>query len=344
MTLHTHVKKIVRLAGFALLGFTLFSCTYDYFEDETNFLVYVPQIKEGTIKNYYIAFHDESGNHILTRTVTLPLDLSDTRNDVVKEGILKFKMNPGNYRITSFADYTPDRLTTGEAFDNSFKGEIKCDPAAFHPHDEVLENDYEISSTNPRFLMTRATVYPIGHPQGKDPVLIDMNDSTFFKGRVDIDFKGLPSQVATIVVGYRGVGTMLYFSSFVGRYADLDRVLASYPASGGGGTISLSGNLLYPSAGCKTNTKSVPAAEQPLELDVYLYGSNGSMIGIFSFTDEDFRALADSKKPKDGNGNPVTSLVLYPRQTIKFTFQEFMVVSIDLQGWEDTTEGGLTPM
>lgn len=349
MILHTLKHNLARIIGVGLLSFTLFSCTYDYFEDENNFLVYVPQIKEGTISNYYISFHDEAGNHVVTRTISLPIDFSNIKNTSLQEGILKFKIKPGNYTITSFADCTLDKIVQGESFDNSCKEESVCDPSQFGANNNICADDYIICETNPRFLLTKGvTVYPIGHEQSNMPVEIDMNEKTRYKGRVDIDFVGLGSQVARIDIAYKGVGSMLHFNGYVGIHNDNDRVYASYKTAEfmSGNTISLNNNLLYPSAGCETNivTRSVPSTQLPLELAVTLYDSSNAIIGEFEFTNADFMALSADKKPKDENGNPLTSLILEPRKTIKFTFKEFIVVSIELTGWGDTINGGVTPM
>ena len=38
-----------RLLGLCLVIFAAVSCTYDYFEDENNFKIYIPQLQDGTI-------------------------------------------------------------------------------------------------------------------------------------------------------------------------------------------------------------------------------------------------------------------------------------------------------
>lgn len=343
MTSHNFAKYIVRCLGLILITFTLFSCTYDYFEDENNLRIYVPQIKEGEITNFYIAFHDLAGNHILTRTLEAPFN----QNELIKEGILRFKMRPGDVYITCFAEYEDGSVTEGYGFAESFKAKEICIQENY-PHSIIHDGYYELRKTNPRILQSRTQVYPIGHPGSADTIVLDIDKKQRFKGKIEVDIIDLPDVVTRIDIAYNGLGTRMKFDNYVGRHGNGDCIFASCDVTSlkNGNKVSINDHLVYPSAGYEfaAATRSVPANSLPLEIYAICYDANNSVIGTFGLTNDEFMALPDSKKPVDEDGNPVQSLILESQQTIKFTFKGFTIFGIDLEGWGDTEHGTVTPM
>ena len=55
---------IVLFTGIVLL---LDACTYDYFDDETNYQVFVPEILNRTVGNCRVMVYDESGELVSSR-------------------------------------------------------------------------------------------------------------------------------------------------------------------------------------------------------------------------------------------------------------------------------------
>lgn len=351
MTTQVHFKYIKILLGLYLTISAFASCTFDYFEDETNFRLYVPQVKEGTINNFYVSFHSKEGGHMLTRQLIAPFD----ENEFVKEGILRFKIPYGEYSVSCFADYTPNAITEGRVFHESYKG-MDLLPG---------ESDMYVSrSTNPRVFLSSAMVYPLGHPRSKDVQKVDIDEKQQYKGAVQAIFKELPALVQRIDILYKGLATKVNLDGLMSRFSDSDRILASFEVASyrkPNGDVELPADILSPSVGIRFgNMPPLSSTDTPinvlgfereqgeyesLELEVRFYGSDSSqMLGTSYFTKDDLYRLPVDKKPVDENGLPIEDLVLRPQKMIIFTFKNFLVVGITIQGWGDIIQGPITPM
>ncbi len=364
MTTHNVGKYVLKvLSGLFPVMFSLMSCTYDYFVDENNFRLYVPQIEDGSIQSLYVAFHAEDGGHVITREVTAPFD----RDDLMKQGILRFKLPPGrNYHVSCFADYAPASITAGNPFDESYKAKTPADESvARNPQDHV----YLSRTTDPRSLFMMATAYPMGHPDSRTVVTANIENSRRFKGKVVLSFKDLPPMVTRIDTYYGGLATGYYFDGTFRHATDTDRIMGSYNvADYRQGNIVTITDIINPSAGtdfgrptttlsASTATGSAlaatrvvpppanfPSTPAPVELEVVFFDVHGSAIGTITFTEEDFNNLDDSKKPQDENGVTRSSLVLRSQETVKFEFSGFTILGVDLKPWDDIIVGPVTPM
>ena len=318
----------------SLLVFGSFSCTYDYFEDESNFIVYVPQIEDGTIDNFYISIHDSQGNHLVTRKFEAPFD----KNELLKQGIIKFKLPRGDASVSCFANYDSNStITEGLALSSSHKSQL---PSASDP-DVYISTD-----TQPRANFMDVLIYPLGHPSAKQHVEVDMDSDKVFKGRIVCRFENLPSEITDLQIYYSGNATQLGFDGIFREFSTSDRLYAS-PATGpytSGTTVSYPQDI-YPSTGVsflKRNATYVDSGEE-IGLEIYFY-SGTQLIGSASFDPADLASMPLANRPVDSNGDPVTDLVLYPQQTITFTFKGFTIFKIELSDWGDIIPGETTPM
>lgn len=327
------------LLGIYLMMFTITSCSYDYFEDENNFRVYVPQIERGEIERFYIAFHDKAAKHTITRQIESPF----TKDELMKQGILRFKLPYGEYSISCFADYTPGSITEGNQLTDSYKKQ-----------DQIEGDTYRSSTSNPRSLFTSAVVYPIGHPDAAILRTIDIDKNQCYKGKVISRFEKLPSQVARIDIYYKGLSTKYGFDSTFDRFSPNDCIYASFDVgTNTQGIITECQNRVDPSVN-STFGRSAPISKAlgnisaaPMELEIKLFDASNNIVGILPFTVDDFEYFKvnnPSQVPVDEHGNPIEKLVLNPQSTIILTFKGFTIVSIQLYGWGDIIEGGSTPM
>ena len=345
-TTHKILRCLIGALGLCLMISAMTSCAYDYFEDENNFRLYVPQIKKGEIENLYIAIHDASGRHIMTRELNAPFD----KDDLMKQGILRFKLPYGrDYTISCIADYASDATNPGKDFVDSYLKETLINGA----------NVYASSTTNPRSFLSSATVYPIGHPESGIARIVNIDEKQKYKGKVKINFKDLPAIVSRIDVYYKGLATKYYFDGTFTQFSPNDLILASFNVADhtSGNTVSLT-NILNPSAGAPpfgimaplqpVTTRALPAPQgAPLELEIRLFNSSGVGVGVISFTTNDFSKLKTtdpSKVPTAEDGSELSHLVLESQKTIIFNFKGFTIVSIELIGWGDLISGGTTPM
>lgn len=322
------------------------SCTYDYFQDETNFWLYVPQMKNNEIKNFYVAFHDAGGKNIIVREVTAPFN----KDSFMEQGILRFRLSPGEYSITCFADYADGSITRGAPLVGSYKAK-ELD----NSEPDLYISRVEDYTTDPRFLAFNRMVYPVGHPASKDTVISDMTDIQRYKGEIITKFIDLPAVVARIDILYTGLATKLKFDGTLDRFSPQDRIIASidvgkYRASGKDGNGL--NNIVFtdkinPSAGLNFNdyvADGFIGSAEPVRLEIRFFDRNGGVIGVARVGEEDILGLSPDKRPVDKEGNPVTSLVLEPRRGIVFTFKGFTIFRIELIGWGGIEEGEISPM
>ena len=328
---------IYLVAIMVLTGFYT-SCTYDYFVDETNFEIYVPQIEDGTIDNFYVAIHDEHGNHLVTKFFEAPF----TQNERIKQGLIRFKLPPTMASISCFANYSPDLLTEGESLSQSHKGQRPLDSEP---------NVYYSSFSEPLAYLSGAQIYPINHPSAGIQYLADMDASKRLKGRVVCNFIGMPTDITDLHIYYKGTATSYGFDGIF-SHTSSDQLYAEPQTANYRVDVDNDGILdvsypqaIYPSAGMSfqpRNSSYVDSGDD-VELEIIFY-SGSTVAGRATFTSADLATVPVANKPVDGYGNPVTSLVLAPQHTITFTFKGFQIFKIELEDWGSIDPGPITPM
>lgn len=278
-------KHILKCAGLGMaisLLLLAVSCTRDYFVDENNSYFYVPQIKERSIENFYISFHDASGNHIRTRFIERSEFEKDT---LLEQGVLRFKLPPGlRLRLTCFADLPgADCISMGKALNDSY---------VVLPPVEGSDSFYITAKDFPA-LTHQIDVLPVGHPQSQERQLIDINGNFLFKAGIVLRFKNLPNSVAGIEAIYSGLGTGLCFNGTVKTKGDGDRVVAIHTVSEGvaveGGYLQFS-DAHYPSPGTNIYTGGTVQPGTPgLSADIAFTDGEGRRIGSFAVSGEEIR-------------------------------------------------------
>lgn len=331
-----------RLLGLCLMIFGAVSCTYDYFEDETNFRLHVPQIENNEISRFCVVFHDANGKHIRTRLVEAPFD----RDDLTKQGILRFKLFPGEYHITCFAEYAEGSISEGESFVNSYKKALLRNPGT------GSDNVYTPYNSNTRALFLEAvTAFPAGHPSTQIPVEANIDENHCFKGQVTSNFIDLPDIIKRIDISATGLSTKFKFDGLFDHFTASDRLAVSLNTaqmSPGTPANSLSNtDYLIPSVGInfKNYLDGVPySSALSMDLQVDFYDANNVLMGSASVSDADLATLENDKRPTDGNGNLVSNLILEPQKRLIFTFKGFTLFQVQLAGWGDIVPGQTTPM
>lgn len=90
----------------AALG--LDSCTYDYFVDETNYKIFVPD----SVGNYRILIYDSAGG----RTGSIK---PYSQNPPAKDGLLRFRLPPGKYTVYCYVNTDSLSFTDVDRLDNA---------------------------------------------------------------------------------------------------------------------------------------------------------------------------------------------------------------------------------
>ena len=92
--------KLLIFITILLSAIFLSSCTYDYFEDETNYILYVPEIEGRSVKDCRVLVYDVNGNLAAEKYGALPFE----DNPRMQTGVFSFKLNPGRYRVFCYAN------------------------------------------------------------------------------------------------------------------------------------------------------------------------------------------------------------------------------------------------
>lgn len=99
---------IVLFTGVAVL-LSLASCTYDYFEDETNYQVFVPEVLNKTVSDCRVLVYNDAGTLVGARYATSPWD-KDPR---MEAGLFSFRLTPGEYKVYCYTNTDSLTLWTG---------------------------------------------------------------------------------------------------------------------------------------------------------------------------------------------------------------------------------------
>lgn len=320
MTRKHHLAKITwTLSGVCLFLVTLFSCSYDYFVDENNFWLFVPEIRSKEIPDFFIAVHGTDGKHKRT------LHVRDFSDDVLflEDGVLRFKLPPGESYITCFSGVAGMNISEGLPFEES---------ALVLPLQEGEETTY-LPGKDVRQVSDSVYILPIGHPDAQKQYTLNIDKGKNIQATIANEFQDLPSSVTRVDIYYRGLATKLKFDGLFAVSTPDDCILASYTPSASRTGTQIHEDYVLPSAGIRQNGTN--GQMSPLKLDVYFY--NGDIV-VAHFSDE----ISD---PVDEAGNVIPGPVyLKPKQKIKFIYKGFSVIAVKLIGWGDIGEGEVTPM
>lgn len=327
MTIRGHKTKLHALLLLCLTLGVGFSCTKDYFVDENNFYIYVPQIKDKSIENFYIAFHSEDGRHFVSRFVERSQFGSDT---MLRQGLLRFKLPAGmTMTATCFADLpSSERVTFGQEYGDSH--------VVLPPHEEEgtgMKPERDFRALTASFFML-----PIGHPQSQERHTVDMTEDLLHKAKITLAFKNMPSRVAEVHAYYTGLGTCLHFDGALQTHDEQAQVHASHPLSDGvqDGEYLAFSDMHYASAGLNVFAEGQARSDGNGELGVAFEfrDENGRSLGQVVIPEEEFREQLPEFSPR----------YLKPRQQITLRFDEFVLVDMELSDWGDIDQGETTPM
>ncbi len=310
-----------RLGLLVVVLAALCSCTYDYFVDESNLKVYVPQIVEGSIDNVLVSVHDASGAHVSSVYSEAPFE-----NTYVRSGYVRFKIPVARgYRVSCFANIDPDSRTVGQPFDESY---------LFEPFYDEASNLFTSGPDFRVILFDSVTAYPYGYPEGS-VLLADLDETTSRKGGVICSFTGLPDWVDRIDVRYL-VGTHMYFDGIYRRPTS-GWLAASHDVNAVDGVYETDIVGVFPSAGTHYSDSTLhEASREPVDVAVYYYDANGALQATTLPI-----SMGSDIPAYDASGNPWDRL-LDPLMIVRFEFRGFELIGVSLQGWDDIVEGGTT--
>lgn len=189
------------------------SCVHDYFDDQTNYQVFVPEVLDKTVNDCRVLVYDQSGQLAGERYAEAPFD-GDTR---VAAGLFAFRLPPGHYTVYC---YTNTRQVEFDA-----KGSL--------------------ASANFRQVRIENASEPEAHEQPSDVFWEKLSPNVFFYqlttdtarleryvGRVTVRFKNFPFPVSGIAHSHlcaSEIATVqpLGADTVTTRNTDLDCMLSS---------------------------------------------------------------------------------------------------------------------
>ncbi|MGL5690821.1 MAG: hypothetical protein ACRDD8_08375 [Bacteroidales bacterium] len=308
-----------RLFSYILLLIFCSSCTYDYFEDETNYRLYIPQIHDKSISDFHVSFFDMSGNRVFEKEYAYPFD----GDMFIEQGIIRAKLLPGEYRISCFAN-TKD--AENEVFFNKALTINTSDVWLSKVTDGVYNTASEL-----RAVLNKETTAPfIGQPMKIDT--IDISDETAHVGQIIYQFKKLPVSVDRIEVATVNITTGVSFDGLLLNASDSDCVFQNLKRESlinDNGLLSVT-SYYFPSA--LSDLKG--SDRKTLGVQTRFFDAKNNLVGEY---------LDPLPKATDKDGNRIDPILLSGKK-LWITFEGFIIADIVLSDWGDIIGGEVTPM
>lgn len=306
------MKKIL----FSIVSiFLLVSCTYDYFEDENNLKIFVPEIKDNSIRDFLILFHDKSGNFVLSKQYKSPFDA----DELIRNGVLRFKIPPGEYSVSCFAN-TYDSVKSLQVYTNDIKSKSNiqlesCNETLFKP------------STCLRKILNHSVSAPfLGMPQVTDTISID--EDRVHVGQIEFLFNGLPAAVSKIDILTQNLSSRLTCDDEWLQGSPNESVFLSF-------IPHTTPTQLIPGV-CDYFFPSVKETSESPQIKVVtrFYDSQNNLISEHS---------EQLTHATDENGNKIRAILL-PKKKLRIIFDGFLITEIKLSEWGNIIDGDITPM
>lgn len=158
--------------------FGIISCTYDYFEDEMNYKVFVPEIPENSITDCRVMVYAEDGTLVKERYISSPWG-KDPRE---QSGIFSFRLLPGKYKVYCYTN--TDSIT--------FRDVSSLSSSAFHLN---AKNVGDATYSSPSDILYQLLTPTIVHP---GIMKVDTASVAKYTGRITVRFKNFPANVSSI--------------------------------------------------------------------------------------------------------------------------------------------------
>ncbi len=161
------------------ISFVFFqSCTYDYFEDETNYLLYVSEVPEGVVSDCHVLVYNKAGNLAAIKSFVR----TNNKDPKLELGLFGFRLLPGDYKVYCFTN-------TDNA---SFTKVGKLEESSLILNQSDLNKDYYVEPSDILFQNIS--------PQIVNPNILETDTASLshYTGRVTVRFKKMPIDVSKI--------------------------------------------------------------------------------------------------------------------------------------------------
>ena len=281
--------------------FSYTACTYDYFVDETNYIVYIPEIKDKDVDDCRVMVYDKSG--LLVGDKSTANMANDTK---IPLGLFTFRLPVGDYKVYCYAN------TGGVAFSD----ENSHETSAF----SMLGNETGDSYLQPSDVHFDILEHTVKHP---GVLVTDTAAIERYVGRITVRFKNFPFDVtnlASIDLLAEGIATKQYLKqdTLTTCIADTDVMMHTDDLS----TISLKDGVL------EVDHRYFPSIENSYKtLNFGFFDSSGEQIARIPV------GVADP--------DTYIPYRLYYGKRLIIEVDRYLITTIQLVGWnEDIQTGG----
>lgn len=283
----------------------LASCTYDYFEDETNYQVFVPEVLNKTVSDCRVLVYDNAGALAGERYATSPWD-KDPR---IATGLFSFRLPPGEYKVYCYTNMDSLSFVDGQHLDYS-AFILKSSPSGDNHY--IQPSDIQFQRFAPAVIHTGVLQTDTAHLE-------------HYTGRVTVRFKNFPedvSRIKKVQVLAEGVSVMQYLKNetIPSRLTPDDCMyhVGGLPVQEGTGILEVEHCYL-------------PSLEnEPMRLNYTFLGDGETVISHLPV------------EVKDRNtGMPIR---LLPGRRIIIEIDSYTVIKISIVGWNEDIEGGNTDL
>jgi len=281
-----------------LLSYT--ACTYDYFEDETNYIVYIPEVKDKTVDGCRVMIYDKSGLLVGDKST-----LTSTNDPKLDQGLFTFRLPVGDYKVYCYANINGIPFTDESSHETS---------AFTLPNHETGEHYVQ-----PSDVFFDILDHTVQHP---GIMRSDTTEIERYVGRITVRFKNFPfdlSNLSNIELVAKGVATQQYLKheTVTSCCADGDVMKHTDDLS----TVSLSGDVV------ELDHRYFPSMENGyMTLDFSFLGSGGESIAVMPVRVAD----PDTNIP----------YVLGYGQRLFIEVDRYLISNIKLVGWDEEIKNG----
>ena len=281
--------------------FSYTACTYDYFVDETNYIVYIPEVKDKKVDGCRVMVYDKTGLLVGDKST------STTTNDTkIEFGLFTFRLPVGDYKVYCYAN------TDGVAFSD----ESSYETSAL----SLLSHETGDSYVQPSDVFFDIREHTVKHP---GVLVTDTAEIKRYVGRITVRFKNFPFDVtnlASIDLLAEGVATKQYLKhdTLTTCIGDVDFLKHTDDLS----TISLKEGVL------EVDHRYFPSIENSYKtLNFSFLNSGGEQIARIPV------GVADP--------DTYTPYRLYYGKRLIIEVDRYLITTIQLVGWnEDIQTGG----
>lgn len=280
--------------------FSYTACTYDYFVDETNYIVYIPEVKDKQVDDCRVMIYDKSGLLVGDKST-----LTSTNDAKIDLGLFTFRLPAGDYKVYCYAN------TDGIAFSDEESLETSALNLCTHEAGDAYVQPSDV------FFDIRE--HTVKHP---GILVTDTAEIDRYVGKITVRFKNFPFNVAdlaSIDLLAEGVATKqhLKHDTLTACVADGDVMRHMDDLN----TISLSNGVL------EVEHLYFPSVENSYTtLNFTFIDSGGNQIARIPVGVVD----PDTNVPKR----------LYHGKHIAIEVDRYLITTIQLVGWDDDIQTG----